>query len=156
MDVEGQAVGLPVLIRALVDRRLKFRTARPAPSGIIRVHREIRECACGSFVSVIGTSVERYCRCGPVPVRTARTADVQELLDEAVEMAIEAGKLIEWPDAPFAHESCPSCGRSHDWRPTRHDDRVVLTVEGELAGRCDDLPSRRHRCLEQPTQAPPR
>jgi hypothetical protein len=150
VDVEGVSVSLRTLIVALVDRRLRLRVPEPEPKAIIRVHRDTGWCPkCNAFVSLIGTSIERYCVCRATPINTPRTADVQEVLDEAVRMAMDSEKLPPWPDAPFAHKGCPNCGAPQNYEPTRRSDGVVITLEGELPPVPDaHLSTRRHWCLE--------
>lgn len=150
-DVEGAMVGLRELIVALVDRRLRFTTPEPTGNAIIRVHRRLDVCrGCGRTLSSVGTSIDRRCVCGNVPVDTPCTADVQKLLDEGVQMAIESNKLVEWADAPFAFDGCPNCGARKIYLPNRWADDTVLMLEAELPPVPDaDLSTRRHWCLRR-------
>jgi hypothetical protein len=126
VDVAGQRVRLGEFIEALVERRLSFRPARPARRGFVRVHRLIRECGgCERFISVVGASIEARCECEQVAVETARTPDVERLLEAVVHEARATGDLQELRDAPMTRgDACPYCAHRQGFAPTRYGART--------------------------------
>jgi hypothetical protein len=147
-------------VRSSVDQRLTFRAPEPASSAIVRLHRHVGECGgCRRFVSLLGVSIERHCVCGMRPAQPPQAEEIEQILNEAVRLADEAGKLSPWADSPLVRDGkCPYCSGPCAYTPEYtgiwddEEREVVLKAQVErlLSVAPDIGPARRHWCLRKP------